>query len=61
MNFSIHLDEATLKQLNAAAERLEVPRNRLVAMAVREWLARNEEPSWPPLLAKHFQNPAPEL
>ena len=31
------------------------------ATGVREWLARNEEPTWPASLAEHFRNPAPEL
>lgn len=61
MNFSIHLDDATLQRLAAAVERMEVPRNRLIAQAVREWLDRNEEPEWPAALQAHFRNPAPEL
>lgn len=61
MNFSIHLDDATVVRLNKAAERAGLARNRLIAMAVQEWLARNEEKDWPELLAAHFRNPAPEL
>jgi len=61
MNFSVHFDEATVQRLNKAAERAGLARNRVIAMAVQEWLARNEEKDWPELLAAHFRNPAPEL
>jgi len=61
MNFSVHFDETTVERLNKAVERAGVTRNRLIGMAVQEWLARNEEKDWPDLLAAHFRNPAPEL
>ncbi|HSW11289.1 MAG TPA: ribbon-helix-helix protein, CopG family [Solimonas sp.] len=61
MNFSVHFDEATIERLNKAVERAGVTRNRLIGMAVQEWLARNEEKDWPETLAAHFRNPAPEL
>lgn len=61
MNFSVHFDEATVERLNKAVERVGVTRNRLIGMAVQEWLARNEEKDWPDTLAAHFRNPAPEL
>lgn len=61
MNFSVHFDEATVQRLNKAAERVGLARNRVIAIAVQEWLARNEEKDWPELLAAHFRNPAPEL
>ena len=61
MNFSLHLDSDTLARLAAAVKRTGVTRNRIIGEAVREWLARNEEPTWPQALAEHFRNPAPEL
>lgn len=61
MNFSVHLDSDTLARLGAAVERTGLTRNRIIGEAVREWLARNEEPTWPAVLAEHFRNPAPEL
>lgn len=61
MNFSIHIDDETADRLAAAVERTGLTRNRIIGEAVREWLARNEEPTWPASLAEHFRNPAPEL
>lgn len=61
MNFSVHFDEATLERLNKAVERFGMTRNRLIVIAVQEWLARNEEKDWPDALKAHFRNPAPEL
>lgn len=61
MNFSVHFDEATIDRLNKAVERAGLSRNRLIVLAVQDWLARNEEKDWPELLRSHFGNPAPEL
>lgn len=61
MNFSVHFDADTITRLAAAVERTGLTRNRIIGEAVREWLARNEEPTWPAALAEHFRNPAPEL
>lgn len=61
MNFSVHLDEETVARLNDAVARLGLTRNRIITLAVQEWLARNEERDWPALLKSHFGNPAPEL
>ncbi len=61
MNFSVHFDEATVERLNKAVERAGLTRNRLIVVAVQDWLARNEEKDWPDLLKRHFGNPAPEL
>ena len=61
MNFSVHIDIDTVARLAAAVERTGITRNRIIGEAVREWLARNEEPTWPATLAEHFRNPAPEL
>ena len=61
MNFSVHLDTDTVARLGVAVERTGLTRNRIIGEAVREWLARNEEPTWPATLAEHFRNPAPEL
>lgn len=61
MNFSVHFDTDTVARLAAAVERTSLTRNRIIGEAVREWLARNEEPTWPATLAEHFRNPAPEL
>jgi hypothetical protein len=61
MNFSVHFDEAAVERLNAAAKRSGLTRNRIIGLAVQEWLARNEEKDWSPALKAHFRNPAPEL
>ncbi|MDD3762177.1 MAG: ribbon-helix-helix protein, CopG family [Nevskiales bacterium] len=61
MNFSVHIDEATLERLGKAVERSGMTRNRIIVTAVQEWLARNEEKDWPEGLKAHFGNPAPEL
>lgn len=61
MNFSVHIDEATLARLTGAVERTGQTRNRLIVTAVQEWLARNEEKDWSEVLKAHFRNPAPEL
>ncbi|EIT67613.1 MULTISPECIES: ribbon-helix-helix domain-containing protein [Hydrocarboniphaga] len=61
MNFSLHLDDDTLERLNRAVERSGQTRNRLIGVAVREWLNRFESADWPPALREHFRNPAPEL
>jgi hypothetical protein len=61
MNFSVHFDEATLERLNAAVKRSGLTRNRIISVAVQEWLGRNEEKDWSASLQAHFRNPAPEL
>jgi hypothetical protein len=61
MNFSVHIDEATLEQLQRAVDRSGLTRNRIIVTAVQEWLARNDEKDWPEALKAHFRNPAPEL
>lgn len=61
MNFSVHFDDATVERLSKAVERAGLTRNRLIVLAVQDWLARNEEEDWPELLKGHFRNPAPEL
>lgn len=61
MNFSVHFDEDTLSRLQAAVERAGLTRNRIIVLAVQEWLARNEARDWPDALQAHFVNPAPEL
>lgn len=61
MNFSVHFDDATIERLNAAVGRVGLTRNRIIVMAVQDWLARNEEKDWPSALREHFRNPAPEL
>ena len=61
MNFSVHLDEATLERLAAAVGRTGLTRNRIIVKAIQEWLDSNEERDWPRLLKEHFENPAPEI
>jgi metal-responsive CopG/Arc/MetJ family transcriptional regulator len=60
MNFSVHIDEETLTQLAAAVQRTGQTRNRIICVAVQEWLARNAEKDWPESLKSHFANPAPQ-
>ncbi len=47
MNFNIYLDEATGRQLVAAAEQSAETKNALIRKAVREWLARHCNAQWP--------------
>lgn len=61
MNFSVHLDDDTIEALRAAVARTGLTRNRIIGLAVQEWLARNAEKDWPASLREHFGNPAPEL
>lgn len=61
MNFSVHFDDETIARLNRAVARVGLTRNRVISLAVQEWLARNEEKDWPQALKHHFSNPAPEL
>lgn len=61
MNFSVHFDDETIAALTAAVARSGIPRNRIIGVAVREWLERNAERDWPAALRAHFRNPAPEL
>jgi predicted transcriptional regulator len=61
MNFSVHFDDALLERLNAAAKRSGITRNRIISLAVADWLARNDEKDWSASLKAHFRNPAPEL
>ena len=61
MNFSVHFDDATLERLNAAVKRSGLTRNRIISVAVQDWLARNEEKDWSAGLKAHYRNPAPEL
>ena len=61
MNFSVHFDDDTVERLNRAAARVGLARNRVITLAVQDWLAHNEEKDWPALLKGHFANPAPEL
>ncbi len=61
MNFSVHFDDATMERLSKAVERVGMTRNRLIVVAVQDWLARNEEKDWPETLKGHFRNPAPEI
>jgi hypothetical protein len=61
MNFSVHFDDETIERLNRAVARVGLTRNRVITLAVQQWLAQNEEKDWPPALQRHFSNPAPEL
>ncbi|MGH8444453.1 MAG: CopG family transcriptional regulator [Solimonas sp.] len=61
MNFSVHFDDETIARLNRAVARVGLTRNRVITLAVQDWLARNEEKDWPAALKSHFGNPAPEL
>lgn len=61
MNFSVHFDEDTVERLRRAVQRTGLTRNRIIGLAVQDWLARNEERDWSALLKEHFRNPAPEL
>jgi len=61
MNFSVHFDDALLERLNAAVKRSGITRNRIISLAVADWLVRNDEKDWSASLKSHFRNPAPEL
>lgn len=47
MNFNIYLDDRTGQQLVIAAEQTGETKNALIRQAVREWLARYNQPAWP--------------
>lgn len=61
MNFSVHFDEETIAKLGEAVTRVGLTRNRIITLAVQDWLSRHEEKDWPAALKSHFGNPAPEL
>lgn len=61
MNFSVHFDDETIERLNRAVARVGLTRNRIITLAVQNWLSQNEEKDWPSVLKNHFSNPAPEL
>ncbi|MBU0593857.1 MAG: ribbon-helix-helix protein, CopG family [Gammaproteobacteria bacterium] len=47
MHFNVYIDDQTGQQLNAAAQQQGQTRNALIRMAVRDWLARQNQPKWP--------------
>jgi metal-responsive CopG/Arc/MetJ family transcriptional regulator len=50
MPVSIHLDDATLKELDAVARESGMSRSSIVRDAVRQWLERNGRSNWNDLL-----------
>lgn len=47
MHFNVYIDDQTGQQLNAAAQQQGQTRNALIRAAVRDWLARQNQPIWP--------------
>lgn len=47
MHFNVYIDDQTGQQLNAAAQQQGQTRNALIRAAVRDWLARQNQPKWP--------------
>ena len=47
MNFNVYLDDETGRALAALAKRRHTTRNALIRDAVRDWLARHGQRTWP--------------
>lgn len=47
MHFNVYMDDQTGQQLNDAALQQGQTRNALIRAAVRDWLARQNQPKWP--------------
>lgn len=47
MHFNVYIDDQTGQQLNDAAQQQGQTRNALIRSAVRDWLARQNQPKWP--------------
>jgi hypothetical protein len=47
MHFNVYMDDETGQQLSAAAQQQGQTRNALIRVAVRDWLARQNQPNWP--------------
>lgn len=47
MHFNVYMDDETGQQLNDAALQQGQTRNALIRAAVRDWLARRNQPNWP--------------
>lgn len=47
MHFNVYMDDQTGQQLNTAAQQQGQTRNALIRVAVRDWLARQNQPKWP--------------
>jgi hypothetical protein len=52
MNFSIHMDEGTLRQIEALAKKTGKSRNALVNIAVREFVRGQSRREWPATVAR---------
>ena len=50
MPVSIHLDDATLRELDSTAKDFGLSRSSIVKDAVRQWLKRNRRSNWENLL-----------
>ncbi len=47
MHFNVYMDDQTGQQLSDAALQQGQTRNALIRAAVRDWLARQNQPQWP--------------
>lgn len=64
MNFSVHMDELTLSELNRLAKEEGKSRSALLSEAFRRYLdehaRRLETNGWPQVLIDHWNNAKPE-
>lgn len=60
MNFSIHLPDPLLKQLDAYARSQQSSRSGIIREAVRLYLAQQAGQTWPADLESWMKNPVPE-
>ena len=59
MNFSIHMDEKTLRQIELLAKNTGKSRNALVNIAVREFVLGQSRREWPATVARWLADKRP--
>ena len=60
MNFSVHLPDPLLEQLDAYARRQQLSRSGVIREAVQLYLARQAGQVWPADLERRMKNPVPD-
>ena len=59
MNFSVHMDPKTLRQIELLAKKLGKTRNALVNIAVNEFVRGQSEREWPETVARWLETRGP--